>query len=61
MNEPLNVQDILVTLTSSFGVAEYQSDAADSLETVLRYAGLALYESKRNGCNAVTPHIVTPA
>lgn len=58
LNEPLDVQGAPITLTSSFGIAQYNG-GADSLESLLRDADTALYESKRNGRNAVRVHAVS--
>ncbi|WP_336760854.1 histidine kinase N-terminal 7TM domain-containing diguanylate cyclase [Paenibacillus sp. USHLN196] len=58
LNEPLDVQGLPITLTSSFGIAQYNG-GVDSLESLLRDADTALYESKRNGRNAVRTHAVS--
>nr|WP_154895954.1 histidine kinase N-terminal 7TM domain-containing protein [Paenibacillus xylanexedens] len=58
LNDPLHVEGSLVPITSSFGVAQYSSET-DSLESLLRDADSALYESKRNGRNAVFAHSVS--
>ncbi|PQP82391.1 sensor domain-containing diguanylate cyclase [Paenibacillus sp. PCH8] len=60
LNEPLDIQGVPVTLTSSFGVAQYNGES-DSLESLLRDADHALYESKRNGRNTVRVHAVSMA
>ncbi|MCW3792489.1 diguanylate cyclase [Paenibacillus sp. LS1] len=60
LNEPLDVQGVPIPLTSSFGVAQYNG-GVDSLESLLRDADTALYESKRNGRNAVRVHAVSTA
>ncbi|MGR6542947.1 histidine kinase N-terminal 7TM domain-containing protein [Paenibacillus tundrae] len=57
-NEPLEVEGVLIPLTSSFGVAQYNGED-DSLESLLRDADHALYESKRNGRNAVFAYNVS--
>lgn len=59
LNAPLDIQGVSVPLTSSFGVAQYNG-GLDSLESLLRDADTALYESKRNGRNAVRVHAVNP-
>jgi diguanylate cyclase (GGDEF)-like protein len=60
LNDPLHVEGSLVPITSSFGVAQYSRET-DSLESLLRDADSALYESKRNGRNAVFTHSVSLA
>lgn len=58
LNDPLEVQGTRIPLTSSFGVAQYNG-GSDSLESLLRDADTALYESKRNGRNTVFAHVVS--
>ncbi|QOS78037.1 diguanylate cyclase [Paenibacillus sp. JNUCC31] len=58
LHNPLDVQDIRIPLTSSFGVAQYNG-GSDSLESLLRDADTALYESKRNGRNTVFAHALS--
>lgn len=60
LNDPLDIQGSSIPLTSSFGVAQYNGES-DSLESLLRDADTALYESKRNGRNAVYAHTVSMA
>jgi diguanylate cyclase (GGDEF)-like protein len=55
LNQPLDVEGEPVYLTSSFGVSQTGSES-DTLESLLRDADHALYESKRNGRNAVRMH-----
>ncbi|WP_434751954.1 histidine kinase N-terminal 7TM domain-containing protein [Paenibacillus amylolyticus] len=55
LNQPLDVEGESVYLTSSFGVSQSGSES-DTLESLLRNADHALYESKRNGRNAVRVH-----
>lgn len=52
-SEPLETQNARVRITASFGVAQI-AEGADTLESLLRDADAALYESKRNGRNAVS-------
>lgn len=58
LNDPLDVKGVPITLTSSFGIAQYNG-GSDSLESLLRDADTALYESKRNGRNAVRAYTVS--
>lgn len=57
LSAPLEVEGKTVSLTSSFGVAQCDSDS-DTLESLLRDADHALYESKRHGRNTVSVHAV---
>ncbi|MGF6354666.1 diguanylate cyclase (GGDEF)-like protein [Paenibacillus sp. 4624] len=52
LDQPLDIQGESISVTSSFGVSQTGSEA-DTLESLLRDADHALYESKRNGRNAV--------
>lgn len=58
LNSPLDVKGNPITLTSSFGISQYNG-GIDSLESLLRDADTALYESKRNGRNAVCAYAVS--
>ncbi|MEK4664042.1 histidine kinase N-terminal 7TM domain-containing protein [Priestia sp. FSL H7-0729] len=58
LNDPLDVKGVPITLTSSFGIAQYNG-GHDSLESLLRDADTALYESKRIGRNAVRVYSVS--
>ncbi|MCI3922991.1 diguanylate cyclase [Paenibacillus sp. TRM 82003] len=51
--EPLTAPGATVPVTSSFGVAQLDPDAGDTLVSLLRDADTALYEAKRAGRNAV--------
>ncbi|MGZ7444782.1 histidine kinase N-terminal 7TM domain-containing protein [Paenibacillus sp. TH7-28] len=55
--KPFDTAGELVPITASFGAAQY-AGAHDTLESLLRDADTALYESKRNGRNAVSLHPV---
>ncbi|MEC0140739.1 GGDEF domain-containing protein [Paenibacillus macerans] len=55
--KPFDSAGELVPITASFGAAQY-AGAHDTLESLLRDADTALYESKRNGRNAVSLHPV---
>ncbi|PZT52636.1 histidine kinase N-terminal 7TM domain-containing protein [Paenibacillus silvae] len=57
LSTPLEVEGKTVSLTSSFGVAQCDSDS-DTLESLLRDADHALYESKRHGRNTVSVHAI---
>ncbi|WP_366289260.1 histidine kinase N-terminal 7TM domain-containing protein [Paenibacillus sp. AN1007] len=58
LHQPLDLQNESITLTSSFGVAQC-SHESDTLESLLHNADHALYESKRDGRNAVRVHAET--
>lgn len=55
-SEPLAASGEEIAVTSSFGVAEAESGLNDALSALLRQADEALYASKRNGRNRVTPY-----
>lgn len=52
LNQPLNLEGKSIPVTASFGVSQTVGES-DTLESLLRDADHALYESKRNGRNAV--------
>lgn len=55
LNQPLNLEGKSIPVTASFGVSQTGGES-DTLESLLRDADHALYESKRNGRNAVRVH-----
>jgi len=59
-SEPLVVNGKVISITSSFGVADTSGHAAESLQDLLRRSDIALYEAKRNGRNRVCVYEVHP-
>ncbi|MDN4494765.1 histidine kinase N-terminal 7TM domain-containing diguanylate cyclase [Ureibacillus aquaedulcis] len=52
-SEPLAVDDLVISITASFGVAQSSGDLDETLTQVLSNADLALYEAKEEGRNRV--------
>ena len=52
-SEPLVVDDLLISITASFGVAESSKETEETLTLLLNNADKALYRAKENGRNCV--------
>lgn len=50
LSEPFDIDDHVVSVTGSLGIALYPDDGGD-METILSHADAAMYQAKRRGCN----------
>ena len=49
----LSADDVVLSVTSSFGIASYPESGAEGAEALIRLADRALYRAKRTGKNRV--------
>ena len=50
-NEPITVNNILMRIGVSIGIANYTDDFDDDIFSLIKYADMALYQAKKNGKN----------